>query len=101
MPEQEFASVEHKEWVRRHLKAHLSYPSFLADGTVRIGLLLGPAGALREARILESSDRRLAEVALRDAQKAAPYPRFTQPMRQTEATYEFLVRYQPEERSVN
>ncbi len=101
LPEEEFAGVEHKEWVRRHLKAHLNYPSFLADGTVRIRLRLDPAGALREARILSASDLRLAGAAARDAQKAAPYPRFPQPMRRPETSYEFLVRYRPEDRSVD
>ena len=110
MSRQEFAFVEHKERVRRHLKARLHYPAFLcaearggasssaglSDGTVRIRLLLDPQGALKQAIVLETSDPRLASIAVQDAQGAAPYPRFPGVHHPRQLRYEYLVRYKPE-----
>jgi len=96
MSRQEFAFVEHKERVRRHLKARLHYPAFLSDGTVRLQVLLDPQGDLKQAVVLETSDPRLASIAVQDAQGAAPYPRFPSTRRPKQLRYEFLVRYEPE-----
>jgi len=110
LAKQEFAFVEHKERVRRHLKARLHYPSFfcaearggasssagLSDGTVRLRVLLDPQGDLKQAVVLETSDPRLASIAIRDAQRAAPYPRFPGVHHPRQLRYEFLVRYKPE-----
>lgn len=96
LPVEEFAEVEHKERVREHLRSFLLHPPLPTEGTVRIRLLLGSQGVLQQAAVLESSDHHLQEAALRDAQRAAPYPPFPRPMKKARADYEFLVRYAPE-----
>ena len=96
LPEGEFASIEHKEWVRQHLKAHLQYPYSRLSGAVRLQLVLAPHGILKEVTVLESSDPRLTDLAVKDAQLAVPYPRFPKEMKQRQVRYEFLVKYQPE-----
>ena len=96
LPEGEFAAIEHKEWVRQHLKAHLKYPAFRMQGTVRLQLVLAPYGVLKEVAVVEASDPRLADLAVKDAQAAIPYPRFPKEMKQRQVRYEFLVKYQPE-----
>ncbi len=96
LAKQEFAFVEHKERVRKHLKACLHYPAFLSDGTVRLQVLLDPQGDLKRAVVLETSDPRLVSIAIRDAQRAAPYPRFPGVHHPRQLRYEFLVRYKPE-----
>ena len=88
--------MEHKERVRRHLKARLHYPSFLSDGTVRLRVLLDPQGQLKQAVVLQTSDPRLASIAVQDAQGASPYPRFPSKVHPRQVRYEFLVRYRPE-----
>jgi len=96
LAKQEFAFVEHKERVRRHLKARLHYPAFLSDGTVRLRVLLDSQGGLKQAVVLQTSDPRLASIAIQDAQGAAPYPHFPGTRRPHQVRYEFLVRYKPE-----
>lgn len=95
-PEWEFAEIQYKEQVRKHLKAHLNYPAVLLVGTVRLRLVLSADGHLQQAQVLEASDPRLQEAALRDAQSSQPYPAFPGAMRRRQATYEYLVRYEPE-----
>lgn len=96
LPEKEFVFLDHKEQVRKHLKARLNYPAFLSDGTVRLRVILGPDGALKQAAVIETSDPRLAGVAARDARAASPYPRLSAKFRPRQVRYEFLVRYKPE-----
>ena len=110
LPEREFDFVAHKEQVRRHLKAHLHYPSFLcaearggasssaglSDGTVRLRVILGPEGDFRQAAVLQASDPRLIPIAIEDARLATPYPRFAGIRRPRRLHYEFWVRYKPE-----
>ncbi|MBI3312268.1 MAG: energy transducer TonB [Candidatus Omnitrophica bacterium] len=96
LPEWQFAVIQHKEQVRTHLKPRLRYPTVQVEGTVRLRLHLTAEGLLQRAEVLAASDPRLTEAALRDTQAAAPYPRFSSSMRRRTATYEFLVRYQPE-----
>ena len=95
-PEWEFAEIQYKEQVRKHLKAHLNYPAVLLIGTVRLRLVLSADGHLQQAQVLEASDPRLQEAALRDAQSSQPYPSFPGAMRRRQAAYEYLVRYEPE-----
>lgn len=96
LPEWQFALLQHKEQVRSYLKPRLRYPAVQVEGTVRLRLFLTSEGLLRRAEVLAASDPRLTEAALRDARAAAPYPRFPSAMRRKLASYEFLVRYQPE-----
>ena len=96
LPEKEFIFLDHKERVRKHLKAHLNYPSFLSDGTVRLRLILGPEGVFKQALVLETSDPRLTGVAVRDAQAASPYPKLPGKSRPRQVRYEFLIRYRSE-----
>ena len=96
LPDKEFVFLDHKEQVRKHLKARLNYPSFLGDGTVRLRVILGPEGSFKQAVVLETSDPRLAGLAVKDAQSAAPYPRLPAKFRPRQLRYEFLVRYKPE-----
>lgn len=96
LPDLEFSALQHKEQIRKHLKARLHYPELSIEGTVRLRLVLTAVGSLQAAEVLEASDPRLIQLALRDAQWAAPYPRFLPAMRRRTASYEFLVRYQPE-----
>lgn len=95
LPEGVFAAVDHKEAIRKHLRSFLLHPSAPVEGAVRVRLRLTPQGLLQEATVLESSDPRLKEAALRDVRRAAPYPRFPGKMKQPHADYEFLVRYEP------
>ena len=96
LPDKEFVFLDHKERVRKHLKARLNYPSFLGDGTVRLRVILGPEGSFKQAVVLETSDPRLAGLAVKDAQSAAPYPPLPAKFRPRQVRYEFLVRYKPE-----
>lgn len=96
LPEKEFIFVDHKEAVRKHLRARLRYPSFLSDGAVRIRVFLTPEGAFKQATVIEASDARLTAIAIRDAQAAAPYPPLPGKVRPRQLRYEFLVRYKPE-----
>ena len=96
LPEKEFVFLDHKEQVRKHLKARLNYPSFLSDGTVRLRVVLGPDGVLKQAVVVEASDSRLAGIAIRDAQAASPYPKPPPKYNPRQLRYEFLVRYKPE-----
>ncbi|MDO8730548.1 MAG: energy transducer TonB [Candidatus Omnitrophota bacterium] len=96
LPDKEFVFLDHKEQVRKHLKARLNYPASLTDGTVRIRVILGPEGSFKQAVVLETSDPRLAGLAVKDAQAAAPYPPLPAKFRPRQLRYEFLVRYRPE-----
>lgn len=110
LPDKEFVFLDHKEQVRKHLKARLNYPASLCaeargdasssvgltDGTVRIRVILGPEGSFKQAVVLETSDARLAGLAVKDAQAAAPYPPLPAKFRPRQLRYEFLVRYRPE-----
>lgn len=96
LPDEEFAAIEHKEAVRERLRSFLLYPSAPMEGTVRLRLALTPQGILQEVTVLEASNSGLESVAIRDARRAAPYPRFPSKMRQPQADYEFLVRYAPD-----
>jgi len=96
LPDKEFVFLDHKEQVRKHLKARLHYPSFLGDGSVRLRVVLGPDGSFKQAAVLETSDARLAGLAVRDAQSAAPYPPLPAKLQPRQVCYEFLVRYRPE-----
>ncbi len=96
VPEKGFVFLDHKERIRKHLKARLNYPPFLSDGTVRLRLVLGPEGAFKQAVVVEASDPRLAAVAVKDAQAASPYPRLPGKIHPRQLRYEFLVRYRPE-----
>ncbi|GEM_PF-2354589 len=96
LPEGEFAFLEHKQQVRDHLRAHLAYPAFRVQGTVRLLLALDPSGALQEASVLETTDPRLGLAALEGARLSVPYPRFPREMKSSQARYEFLVQYRPE-----
>lgn len=93
LPEGEFAAIRHKELVREHLRRTLRYPGEPLQGTVRLRVTLLPDGGLREAAVLEATDARLGEIALRDARSAGPYPRFPTRMRSPSVEYEFLVQY--------
>jgi outer membrane biosynthesis protein TonB len=94
--DEEFAAIQHKEQVRLHLKARLSYPDRVGEGVVRLRVVLGPEGRLLKAEGLEASDPRLMNQVVQDAESAAPYPVFPARLRHRQVTYEFLVRYQPE-----
>ena len=96
LPDKEFVFLDHKEQVRKHLKARLNYPANLTDGTVRIRVILGPEGSFKQAVVLETSDARLAGLAVKDAQSAAPYPPLPPKFHPRQVRYEFLVRYKPE-----
>ena len=96
MPEWQFAQLQHKEQVRKYLKSHLNYPSVLMTGTVRLRLVLLPDGKLQQVEVLESSDPRLVQAALRDARSSEPYPAFPGVLRRRQVTYDYLVRYEPE-----
>lgn len=96
LPDKEFVFLDHKEQVRKHLKARLNYPAILSDGTVRIRVILGPEGSFKQAVVLETSDVRLASLAVKDAQAAGPYPPLPAKFRPRQVRYEFLVRYRPE-----
>ena len=88
LPDKEFLFLDHKERVR--------YPASLSDGSVRLRLILGPEGSFKQAVVLETSDPRLAGLAVKDAQSATPYPRLPAKFRPRQLRYEFLVRYKPE-----
>ncbi len=96
LPDKEFLFLDHKEKVRKHLKARLNYPAVLSDGTVRLRVILGPDGSFKQAVVLETSDPRLAGLAVKDAQSAAPYPPLPAKFHPRQVRYEFLVRYRPE-----
>ena len=96
LPDKEFVFLDHKENVRKHLKARLNYPASLSDGTVRLRVILGPEGSFKQAVVLETSDPRLAGIAVKDAQAAAPYPPLPAKYHPRQLRYEFLVRYKPE-----
>lgn len=98
LPEWEFAQVQHKEQVRWHLKAHLNYPAVLLEGTVRLRMLLSPDGRMEKVQVLAASDPRLNDQALSDSRRAQPYPRFPAALRRRQAAYEFLIRYEPNDR---
>ena len=94
LPEKDFAAIRHKELVREHLRKGLRYPQPLVEGTVRLRVSLLPDGSLEEVAALDSSDPRLAALALRDARSSAPYPRFPKEMEDSlDTEYEFLVQY--------
>ncbi len=94
--ESDFAVLQYKETVRSYLRKRLNYPQVGVQGTVRLRVLIGPGGHLKEAQVLQSSDLRLTQAALRDAQAASPYPGFPAAMKRRHVRYEFWVRYQPE-----
>lgn len=96
LPDWEFSALQHKEQIRKHLKACFHYPELSLEGTVRLRLVLTAEGSLQTVEVLEASDLRLIQLALRDARSAAPYPRFLPAMRHRMASYEFLVRYEPD-----
>ncbi|MBI3318054.1 MAG: hypothetical protein HYZ90_02770 [Candidatus Omnitrophica bacterium] len=96
LSDQKFASLQHKEQVRSHLKRHLRYPDPPLQGRVRIRLLLNREGGLKELSILEATDPRLAESAFQGAKGSQPYPRFPAPLKGPQVRYDFLVRYEPE-----
>ncbi len=96
LPEGVFASVQHKHQVKEHLRTHLRYPSPRSQGWVRLQVWLDPSGALRQLRVLENSNPALAQRALEDARAAIPYPSFPRSLRNHQARYEFVVRYEPE-----
>lgn len=96
LPDKEFVFLDHKEQVRKHLKVRLNYPASLTDGTVRLRVILGPDGSFKQAVVLETSDPRLAGLAVKDAQSAGPYPPLPAKFRPRQLRYEFLVRYRPE-----
>ncbi len=91
-----FLSLEHKEKVRAHLKERLTFPSAWIRGSVRLRLTLEPEGRLAKARVLEASDPRLAQAALTDTEKAAPFPTFSSEISQQNLQYDFLIRYEPD-----
>ena len=90
-----FALLEHKEQVREFLRRRLKSPTLWAQGTVRLRLMLGPAGALQEVVVLEASSPQLAQAALADVRSAVPFPPFPKGLRRPHARYDFLVRYEP------
>lgn len=94
--ESDFAVLQYKETVRSYLRKRLNYPQVGVQGTVRLRVLIGPDGYLKEAQVLQSSDLRLTQAALRDAQAASPYPGFPAAMKRRHVRYEFWIRYQPE-----
>ncbi len=94
--ESDFAVLQYKETVRSYLRKRLNYPQVGVQGTVRLRVLIGPGGTLKEAQVLQSSDLRLTQAALRDAQAASPYPGFPAALKRRHVRYEFWVRYQPE-----
>ena len=96
LPDKEFVFLDHKERVRKHLKSRLNYPAVISDGTVRLRVILGPEGSFKQAVVLETTDPRLATLAVQDAQRAAPYPHLPAKFRPRQLRYEFLVRYRPE-----
>ncbi len=96
LPERVFASIEHKERVRDHLRTRMRYPFPRVEGRVLLQIWLGSGGNLQQATVLQASDPRLAAAALEDARAAAPYPRFPSTLREPRARYDFLVRYEPE-----
>ena len=96
VPEKGFVFLDHKEEIRKHLKARLHYPSFLSDGLVRLRLVLTPDGLLKQVIVVEASDSRLAEIAAGDAQAASPYPKLPPKYTPKQLRYEFQVRYKPE-----
>lgn len=96
LPEWQFAQLQHKEQVRKYLKSRLNYPSVLMTGTVRLRLVLLPDGKLQQVEVLESSDPRLVQAALRDARLSEPYPVFPGALRRRQVTYDYLVRYEPD-----
>lgn len=93
LSEADFAIFQHKQWVRVHLKKHLTYPTLWLEGSVRLSLTLRADGALTEARIRDASDPRLERAALSGAQQAAPYPAFPPALKESETHYEFWVQY--------
>jgi len=93
LPAGELAAFEHKEQVREHLRAHLRYPAFWVQGTVRLQVVLDPKGKLRSAKVTEASDPRLRKAALAGMRSAAPYPVFSKLMKQDKTSYDFLVKY--------
>lgn len=99
LPDGDFALIRHKEQVRAYLRHKLHFPEDWTQGAVRLRVTVLPDGTLKEAAVPEASDPRLAEIALRDARAAGPYPRFPAAMKVVEAEYEFLVQYSPDDRS--
>ena len=93
LSEGEFAALQHKQQVRQHLKAHLDFPPNGIQGTVRLRLVLGPKGLLEDLLLLDASDSRLAESALKGAQSAVPYPPFPKEMKKTQVLYEYIIQY--------
>ena len=96
LPEKEFAFLQHKMLVRDYLRSRLTYPSVWSLGSVHVRLVLRSDGSLKESAILEATDVPLATVAITAIRQAAPYPPFPQEMKESEASYEFLVQYRPE-----
>ncbi len=96
LPERVFASIEHKERVREHLRKRMRYPFPRVEGRVLLQIWLGSGGNLQQATVLQASDPRLAAAALEDVRAAAPYPRFPSTLREPRARYDFLVKYEPE-----
>lgn len=93
LSEEDFSAFQHKQWVRQHLKRYLTYPTLYLEGSVRLSLTVRADGTLKEARIRDASDPRLATVALSGVQNAAPYPRFPSQMKEAEVDYDFWVQY--------
>ncbi len=96
IPAEEFAILQYRRQIRDHLKSHLRYPSVWAKGSVRMLLELDSNGSLSEATILDSTDPRLAALALEGAQAANPYPAFPRELTRSKTRCEFLVQYRPE-----
>lgn len=96
LPEGEFALLQHKQQVRQQMKAHLPFPPNGHPGTVRLRLVLGSGGQLLDLALLETSDSRLAEAALKGAQSTSPYPVFPKEMKRAEVSYDFIVQYRTE-----
>ena len=79
--------------IRRHLKTRLAYPHEPIEGTVHVRIVLDPAGMLKQVTVLQTSDSRLAEMAVEGIRAATPYPHFPGSMKDPQADYEFLVQY--------
>ncbi|MBI1953170.1 MAG: energy transducer TonB [Candidatus Omnitrophica bacterium] len=91
-----FLSLEHRQKVREHLKGRLTFPAVWIRGFVHMRLTLEPEGRLVTAQVLESSDPKLSEAALREVQQAAPYPAFSRDVSEAALQYDFLIRYEPD-----
>ncbi len=96
LPEGEFAALQHKQQVRRHLNARLAFPSDGIQGSVRLRLILAPNGTLQDLVLLEASDSRLGEMALEGARSAEPYPPFPPQMKKSHLLYEYIIQYRLE-----